>query len=74
MCQFKKKKTNKTHVNRKIQKIKRKKEKKTFLQSQVLEAARKFMVSVVGNNEKERRFWVFSNKKKVGLVRTGDDQ
>ena len=49
------------------------KEKKTFLQSQVLEAARKFLASVVGNNEKERRFWVFSNKKKVGLVRTGDD-
>ena len=39
----------------------------------MLEAARKLLASVVGNNEKERQFCTFSEETKVGLVGTGDD-
>ena len=60
-------KQNKTHVNRKIQKINSKREKKTFLQSQVLEVARKLLTPVVGNNERKRRFWTLSDEGKVNL-------
>ena len=34
---------------------------------------RKLLTSVVGN-KKERRFWAFSDEKKVVLVGTGNDQ
>ena len=47
--------------------------KKTFSQSPLLEAMRKFLASVVGNNKKKRRFWVFYNEKKVSLIRTRND-
>ena len=67
-------KQNKTHVNRKIQKINSKREKKTFLQSQVLEVARKLLTPVVGNNERKRRFWAFFDEKKVDLIGTIDDR
>ena len=48
---------NKTHVNRKFQKINSKREKKTFLQIKLLETVRKLLASVVVSNEKERQFW-----------------
>ena len=47
------------------------KEKKTFLQSPLLEVTRKFLASVVGNNEKERWFWVFSNEKRSVSLELG---
>ena len=44
---------------------------KTFLQSPLLEVTRKFLASVVGNNEKERWFWVFSNEKRLVSLELG---
>ena len=61
-------KQNKTHVNRKIQNISSKQEKKTFFQRQVLEVER---TSDAGG---WKLFWAFSDEKKVDLVGTVDNR
>ncbi|KAF3966451.1 hypothetical protein CMV_009451 [Castanea mollissima] len=52
--------------------LQKRREKKTFLRRQVLEAARKLPALGVGSNEKERPFWLFSDETKAGLIGTGD--
>ena len=64
---------NKTHLC-KQKNSKEKKREKNFLQCQVLEAQENFWHRRLefGNNEKKRRFWVFSDERKVGLIETGN--
>ena len=55
-------------------KIKKKRDKKTFLGLQVLEAGKKLLLSGVGSNRKKMRFLGFFEETKANLARTGDVQ